>query len=127
VFLDRDGTINADTHFPYRTEDLEFVPGAVEGLKQLAKLPLDIIVVSNQAGIALGLFTRAQMSEFNAELRSRVEAFGARIDAFYFCPHLACFLRLLGTLRLIWPGVSSSATRHQTLRPGKRQDALRSW
>ncbi len=88
MFLDRDGTINVDTHFPHRIGDLDFVPGAVEGLKQLAKLPLDVIVVSNQAGIALGLFTREQMSKFNSELRSRVEAFGARIDAFYYCPHL---------------------------------------
>lgn len=44
--------------------------------------------MSNQAGIALGLFTREQMSQFNAELRSRVLAIGGRIDAFYYCPHL---------------------------------------
>jgi D-glycero-D-manno-heptose 1,7-bisphosphate phosphatase len=88
VFLDRDGTINVDTHFPHRREALEFIPNAMKGLKVLTSLPLDIIVVANQAGIALGIFTRQQMSEFNAELRSQVEAAGARIDAFYFCPHL---------------------------------------
>jgi D-glycero-D-manno-heptose 1,7-bisphosphate phosphatase len=79
IFLDRDGTINADL--------LENAPGAIEGIKMLSMLPLHIIVVSNQAGIALGVFTREQMSEFNAELRSRVESAGGRIDAFYFCPH----------------------------------------
>lgn len=87
VFLDRDGTINVDTHFPYRIDSLEFIPKAIDGLRLLAKLPLDIIIVSNQAGIALGIFTREQMSQFNAELRSRVEHAGGRIDAFYFCPH----------------------------------------
>lgn len=88
VFLDRDGTINVDTHFPYAIESLEFIPKAIDGLRLLAMLPLAIIVVANQAGIARGIFTRKQMSQFNAELRSRVEHAGGRIDAFYFCPHL---------------------------------------
>ena len=88
VFLDRDGTINIDTHFPYKTQSLQFIPKAVDGLRLLAALPLHIIVVSNQAGIALGIFTQQQMSEFNAELLSQVQCAGGRIDAFYFCPHL---------------------------------------
>ncbi len=88
VFLDRDGTINVDSHFPHRVDSLEFVPKAIDGLRLLATLPLDIISVSNQAGIALGIFTREQMSQFNAELRSRVGHAGGHIDAFYFCPHL---------------------------------------
>ena len=88
VFLDRDGTLNVDSHFPHRVESLEFIPKAIDGLKLLAMLPLHIISISNQAGIALGIFTREQMSQFNAELRSRVEHAGGRIDAFYFCPHL---------------------------------------
>lgn len=88
VFLDRDGTINVDIHFPHRIESLEFIPKAIDGLKLLATLPLEIIVASNQAGIALGIFTREQMSQFNTELRSRIEHAEGRIDAFYFCPHL---------------------------------------
>ncbi len=88
VFLDRDGTINVDTHFPHRVESLEFIPKAIEGLRVLSALPLHIIVVSNQAGIALNIFTVEQMSQFNTELRTRIEHAGARIDAFYFCPHL---------------------------------------
>jgi D-glycero-D-manno-heptose 1,7-bisphosphate phosphatase len=88
VFLDRDGTINKDTHFPHRADEMEFEQNALEGLRALSGLPLDIVVVANQAGIALGYFTRQQMSEFNTRLRSQVEAGGARIDAFYYCPHL---------------------------------------
>jgi histidinol-phosphate phosphatase family protein len=88
VFVDQDGTINVDTHFPHRAEEIDFISRALEGLRLLATLPLDVIVVSNQAGIALGIFTREQMSQFNAELRSRVEGCGGRIDAFYYCPHL---------------------------------------
>jgi D-glycero-D-manno-heptose 1,7-bisphosphate phosphatase len=88
MFLDRDGTINVDTHFPYRVGSLEFIPKAVEGLTVLSGLPLHIIVVSNQAGIALNIFTVEQMSQFNRKLRTRVKQAGGRIDAFYFCPHL---------------------------------------
>lgn len=88
VLLDRDGTINADTHFPYQAESLRFIPHAIDGLKLLAKLPIHIIVVSNQAGIALGIFTLEQMSQFNSEIRTKVGYAGGRIDAFYFCPHL---------------------------------------
>ena len=88
VFLDRDGTINVDTHYPFEAESLELIPMALRGMRVLARLPLDIIVVSNQAGIALGLFTQAQMSHFNADLRSRIERAEGRVDAFYFCPHL---------------------------------------
>src|SRR5215831_13192028 len=88
VFLDRDGTINVDTHFPYQVEMLEFVPKALQGLRLLTALPVDIAVVSNQAGIALGIFTKEQMSQFNSALRLKVESAKGRIDAFYFCPHL---------------------------------------
>ncbi|MBI4285904.1 MAG: HAD family hydrolase [Chloroflexi bacterium] len=86
--MDRDGTINVDTHFPYQIESLQFIPMALDGLKLLASLPLHIVVVANQAGIALGLFTQEQMSRFNSELRLRAECGGGRIDGFYFCPHL---------------------------------------
>lgn len=88
IFLDRDGTINVDTHYPYRADLLEFLPYAIEGLVVMASMPFDIIVVSNQAGIALRLFTVEQMSEFNKALKKHVEQAGGRIDAFYYCPHL---------------------------------------
>lgn len=87
VFLDRDGTINVDTHYPHAIEDLAVYPAALEGLRRLSRLPVHLIVVSNQAGIAHGRFTVADMSRFNSELRRQVEQAGGRLDAFYFCPH----------------------------------------
>lgn len=88
VFIDRDGTINVDTHYPHLREDLQLIPGAAEGLRILSKLPVHIIVITNQAGIALNMYTKEQMSDFNTALREQIEAVGARIDAFYYCPHL---------------------------------------
>ncbi|REJ92597.1 MAG: HAD family hydrolase [Planctomycetota bacterium] len=87
VFLDRDGTINVDTHFPHRIDELAFENRALEGLARLAPLPLHIIVVSNQAGIARGLFTVDDMSAFNQEILRQVQEVEGRIDALYYCPH----------------------------------------
>ncbi len=87
VFLDRDGTINTDTYYPHKSDELEFVPGSLEALVILARLPIHIIVVSNQSGIAKGMYERADMSSFNRELRLRAKDAGGRIDAFYYCPH----------------------------------------
>jgi D-glycero-D-manno-heptose 1,7-bisphosphate phosphatase len=86
VFLDRDGTITVDTHYTHRLDDLTFLPGSLEALRRLARLPVHIIVVSNQAGIALGMFSEEQMATFNAALRDEVLRSGGRIDAFYYCP-----------------------------------------
>lgn len=86
VFLDRDGTINADTHYPHKASDLEFLDGALEALRILADLPFQVIVVSNQAGIALGLFDHSDTSRFNATMRARTVAAGGRFDGFYYSP-----------------------------------------
>jgi D,D-heptose 1,7-bisphosphate phosphatase len=88
VFLDRDGTINVDTHYPHDANLLEIIPSSLDALRILNQLPVHIIVVSNQAGIALEIFTRKDMSNFNKELRTRVKKAFGRIDAFYYCPHL---------------------------------------
>src|SRR3990172_1261956 len=87
IFLDRDGTITEDTHYPHRVEELKFLPGALHALERAAVLPVHIIVVTNQAGIALGRFTVRDMVRYNEALRARLQEVGGRIDAFYYCPH----------------------------------------
>jgi D-glycero-D-manno-heptose 1,7-bisphosphate phosphatase len=86
IFLDRDGTVNIDTHYPHEVTDLHFIEGALEALRILARLPFQIIVVSNQAGIALGLFDHQATARFNQALRERVAAVRGRIDGFYYSP-----------------------------------------
>ena len=87
VLIDRDGVLNVDTHYPHDVAKLEMVPEALKGMAELAKLHANIIVVSNQGGIAQGRFTKHEMNAFNREIRERVEQAGGRIDAFYYCPH----------------------------------------
>lgn len=87
VFLDRDGTINRDIGYPANIGDLILLPGAANAIRALNKLGLKVIVISNQSGIGRGLFGHTDVDNFNIELNNRLKAQGAKIDAFYYCPH----------------------------------------
>ncbi|WP_266361985.1 D-glycero-alpha-D-manno-heptose-1,7-bisphosphate 7-phosphatase [Tellurirhabdus rosea] len=85
VFLDRDGVLNEDRiDYVYRVEDFNILPGVPEGLKKLKEAGYLLIVVTNQAGIAKGLYTREDVAKCHTYLQ---EACGNVIDAFYYCPH----------------------------------------
>jgi histidinol-phosphate phosphatase family protein len=87
VFLDRDGTINVDTHYLRRPEDVELVPGAAEAIARLNAAGIPVIVVSNQSGIGRGLLTHAEYETVRARIEELLAHSGARIDATYICPH----------------------------------------
>ena len=89
VFLDRDGTINLDKGYFYRPEDFEFEDGAVEAIRLLNQAGYKIFVVSNQAGIALGHFSEAQVETLHEWLAAELAKQEACIDGFYYCPHQA--------------------------------------
>lgn len=86
IFLDRDGTITADTGYIFRVEEMEFMPNAVEGLLALKELARPFVVVTNQGGIGLGKFTERDLFDFNAELARRLQEFDIRIHAWYHSP-----------------------------------------
>ena len=89
AFFDRDGTINVDTGYLYETEKLKFIPRVPELIKKYNDEGYLVIVVTNQSGIARGMFTVEQMERFNEYMNSRLQnEYGAHIDAFYYCPHL---------------------------------------
>ncbi len=88
AFFDRDGTINVNFGHVYRLEDLAFVPGIPEMIAEYNRQGIPVIVVTNQAGIAKGLYTEADMHRFNAHMDQCLrDEFDAHIDAIYFCPH----------------------------------------
>ncbi len=87
VFLDRDGTINAEKDYLHRVEDFEFIPGAPEAISRLNDAGFVVLVVSNQAGIARGYFEPRAVEILHDHLQSELAYFGAHIDGFYFCPH----------------------------------------
>ena len=87
VFVDRDGVIIEDGEYVHRVEDLKLVPGAVDGLRDLSVAGFQIIIVTNQAGIARGFFTEEEYHVFSNHLLAILEKGGVRIRAVYFCPH----------------------------------------
>jgi D-glycero-D-manno-heptose 1,7-bisphosphate phosphatase len=87
IFLDRDGIITEAGDHIYKLEDLEFVTWAVQGLERMQDLGYQLIVVTNQAGIAKGMYTKEDYFAFRDEMHARLKARGIIIDAEYFCPH----------------------------------------
>jgi D-glycero-D-manno-heptose 1,7-bisphosphate phosphatase len=87
IFLDRDGTINVEKKYLYRIEDWEWVPRAPEAIRQLNQAGFKVVVVSNQAGIARGMYNHADVDNLHLYVSSELKKIGARIDAFYYCPH----------------------------------------
>lgn len=87
VFLDRDGTINVDFGYLYKTEDLEFLPGAVEALRLFQAQGYLLIVVTNQSGIGRGYYTLGDADRFNRFMEAELEKQGVRLSAVYVCPH----------------------------------------
>jgi D-glycero-D-manno-heptose 1,7-bisphosphate phosphatase len=89
IFLDRDGVINIDRHYLHRIEDFAFVPGAVQALARLQAAGWALVVVTNQSGIARGLYTEADYERLTRHMSARLamEA-GVRLDAVLHCPHL---------------------------------------
>ena len=88
VFFDRDGTLNRDDGYTYRVEDLALLPGAAEAIRACNDAGALAIVVTNQSGIARGLFTIDDMQRFHAAMQAQLVTAGAHIDAFYYCPYL---------------------------------------
>lgn len=87
IFLDRDGTINVEKDYIYKSEDLIFEEGTIEALKTFKNLGYILIVVSNQSGIARGYFTEEDLNIFNNNMNKILKKNGVEITEFYCCPH----------------------------------------
>ena len=87
VFLDRDGTLIEDVGYLDRLDQMTVFPWTVDVIRAFNRAGLAVVVVTNQSGIARGLFTAAFVEETHRQLSARLAAGGARIDAYYYCPH----------------------------------------
>lgn len=88
VMLDRDGTLIAEKHYLSDPQQVELLPGAVEGLQHLTRLGLGLIVVTNQSGIGRGYFNRARLDEVHLRLTQLLSAHQIVLDGIYVCPHV---------------------------------------
>jgi len=87
VLLDRDGTICEEREYLSDPNEVQLIPGVLEGLLLLAEHGFGLIIITNQSGVGRGYYTLKQMDEVNVELMSQLEAGGIAIDGIYCCPH----------------------------------------
>jgi len=123
AFLDRDGVLNLDHGYVHRIDELDIVPGAGEAVRLLNDAGYLVVVVTNQSGVARGLYGEDDVRRFNDELAARLAAQGARIDAFYYCPHhpeaLVARYRVACDCRKPKPGLLAQAARDFDIDRGK--------
>lgn len=86
LFLDRDGVINVDKHHVFKIEDCEFIDGIFDLCRQAKAQGHLLVVITNQAGIAKGLYTEADYFQFRDHVHAEFEKQACPIDAEYFCP-----------------------------------------
>ncbi len=87
VFLDRDGTLNVEKNYLYRLEDWEWIPGAIDAIRSFNKAGFLVIVITNQAGIARGMYGESDVRLLHQQIDKVLASSDAHIDAYYFCPH----------------------------------------
>ncbi|HSK02606.1 MAG TPA: D-glycero-beta-D-manno-heptose 1,7-bisphosphate 7-phosphatase [Kofleriaceae bacterium] len=87
VFLDRDGVINEEVDYLHDPARVVLVGGAAEAIAALGRAGLAVVVVTNQAGIARGMYTERELAAVTARIAELIAGAGGRLDATYFCPH----------------------------------------
>lgn len=117
AFLDRDGVLIEDTGFPHDPAQVRWMAGAAPAVRALNAAGFLVFVVTNQSGVARGLYPEAQVGVLHRWMAARLAEAGARIDAFAYCPHhpeapLAAYRR---------------ACRCRKPAPGMIEDLLAAW
>lgn len=87
VILDRDGTLIAEKHYLHNPQEVEILPGVVEGLTLLRQHGYRLIMATNQAGVGRGYFSVDEMHAVNGRLQALLAEKGIKLDAVYYCPH----------------------------------------
>jgi D-glycero-D-manno-heptose 1,7-bisphosphate phosphatase len=96
LFLDRDGVINREIGDYIRTpEDFVFNPGVIDFLQAVVARGYHLVIITNQGGIAKGLYSAATYSAINQKMLTALAAAGIVPDAVYHCPHHPDFGRCL--------------------------------
>jgi D-glycero-D-manno-heptose 1,7-bisphosphate phosphatase len=87
VFLDRDGTLVQERDYLAHPDEVRLVPGTARALRQLRAAGLPVVLVTNQSGIARGLYSENDYLAVQARLEELLAEAGATLDATYYCPH----------------------------------------
>ncbi len=87
AFLDRDGVLNVDHDYVFRSDEFDWIEGAKEAIVWLNQNGYKVVVATNQSGIGRGLYTTDDFEALSNFMRSELAEVGGRIDAIYVCPH----------------------------------------
>ena len=87
VFLDRDGTLIEEVGYLDRKERVQLYPWSIDAVRVLNRAGFRVVLVSNQSGVARGFFTESVVADVHRHIAELLDAGGARIDAYYYCPH----------------------------------------
>jgi D-glycero-D-manno-heptose 1,7-bisphosphate phosphatase len=90
VFLDRDGVVNRkapEGEYIHTWGNFEILPGVEDAIAAMNRSGRRVLVLSNQRGVALGLYTCGDVDSLHLRLQEHLAGYGAGIDAFYYCPH----------------------------------------
>jgi D-glycero-D-manno-heptose 1,7-bisphosphate phosphatase len=123
VFLDKDGTLVRDVPFNVDPHRIAFLPGVATGLRALFDAGYTLCVVSNQPGVALGLFAPSALHAVETRMGELAGEAGASIHGFYFCPHAGAHRasKVACMCRKPMPGMLLVAARQHGI------DLARSW
>jgi histidinol-phosphate phosphatase family protein len=88
VFLDRDGTVIEDADYLADPAGVRVLPGVPDALRRLRAAGRELVVISNQSGVARGLLTEPDARRVNAEVDARLRAEGVDVLDWLYCPHL---------------------------------------
>ena len=127
LFLDRDGTINRHIGYLDRPEQIELLPGVGAAIRRLNQAGVLAVVVTNQAVIARGQCTTADLEQIHQRLRDELAQHGAHLDAIYHCPHHpdggqpseVTELKIVCRCRKPEPGMIEAALRDLPIDPNK--------
>jgi D,D-heptose 1,7-bisphosphate phosphatase len=87
IFADRDGTIVVEKHYLADPARVELVPGAAAALKAFQDAGYAVVIVTNQSGIARGLYSEADFQRVQARINELLAEDGVTVDGVYHCPH----------------------------------------
>ena len=87
VFIDRDGTLIEEVGYLDRPERVVLFPYSVSAIGALNRAGIQVILVTNQSGVARGFFSEDVVARVHAHIAALLAEGGAKIDAYYYCPH----------------------------------------
>lgn len=87
IFLDRDGTLNVDHGYVHQIDQWQWTDGAIEALKKLKEAGYALAIITNQSGIAQGMYTEDDMLDLHDHMNDELRLQGVVLDAIAYCPH----------------------------------------